>query len=66
MNLELELSALMQTSRDWARAAATGDLEMTHSHRSVGSFRQTVTALPNCSRGTPAASGIVTRFRSTI
>ena len=27
MNLEAERAALMQTSRDWARAAASGDLE---------------------------------------
>src|SRR4029078_11877903 len=29
MNLELEGAALMQTSRDWARTAASGDLEQT-------------------------------------
>ena len=29
MNLEFERAALMQTSRDWARTAASGDLERT-------------------------------------
>jgi ketosteroid isomerase-like protein len=29
MNLESERAALMQTSRDWARTAASGDLERT-------------------------------------
>ena len=29
MNLESERAALMQTSRDWARTAASGDLEQT-------------------------------------
>jgi ketosteroid isomerase-like protein len=29
MNLESERAALMQTSRDWARVAASGDLELT-------------------------------------
>ncbi len=29
MNLESERAALMQTSRDWARTAASGDLEAT-------------------------------------